>query len=168
MAYSDRPLLSQSIAAAASKPLAGCAHIVFDDNGRGPRIYLGPKECCGAAVLSALRSAKVTGIVNCTLDVPCAHEAEGIEYCRVSVRDHEAANIHLFLDGATAFIRGHLTAGGAVVVHCQMGVSRSATIVIAYLMRYHSLSRDAAYIHVKRRRPQVRVQCARASGGLGY
>ena len=74
-------------------------HAVFDADDRGSHIYLGPKQCCGATALNALRLAKVTGIVNCTLDVPCAHEDEGIEYCRVSVRDHEAANINLFFDG---------------------------------------------------------------------
>ena len=167
--YSDRPLLSEKIAAAAmAKSLANCGHAVFDADDRGSRIYLGPKQCCGATALNALRMAQVTGIVNCTLDVACAHEEEGIEYCRVSVRDHEAVNINLFFDGATAFIHRHLTRGGAVVVHCQMGISRSATIVIAYLMRYHSFSRDAAYTHVKSRRPQVRVRWARARGGLGY
>ena len=161
IAYSKRPLVSETVVAPRSKLLADCAHNVFDDCDHGSRIYLGPKQCCGTAVLPALRLAQVTGIVNCTLDVPCAHEVEGIEYCRVPVRDHEAANINLFFDGATAFIHRHLTRGGSVVVHCQMGVSRSATIVLAYLIRYQSLSRDAAYTRVKACRPQVCVLWAR-------
>jgi len=33
------------------------------------------------------------------------------------------------------FIDAELKAGGGVVVHCQRGVSRSASVVIAFLMR---------------------------------
>ena len=45
--------------------------------------------------------------------------------------------------------------GGSVLIHCQMGISRSATVAIAYLMKYHSFSRDAAYQYVKERRPLI-------------
>ena len=153
--YSNRPFVPENMAGPTSDLLADCAHRVFDNCDHNSGIYLGPKQCCVAAVLSVLRLSQVTGIVNCTLDAPCAHEAKGIEYCRVPVRDHEAANIYLFFEGASAFIHRHLTRGGSVVVHCEMGVSRSASIVLAYLMRYQSMSRDTAYTRVKSRRPQV-------------
>jgi len=42
-----------------------------------------------------------------------------------------------------------------VLVHCEMGVSRSATVVLAYLVRYHGMSRDEAYLAVRKRRPMV-------------
>ena len=41
---------------------------------------------------------------------------------------------------------------GNVLVHCTMGVSRSTTIVVAYLMRKQGLSRDDALAVVKKSR----------------
>lgn len=45
--------------------------------------------------------------------------------------------------------------GGKTLVHCVAGVSRSASICIAYLVKYHHMALDQAYKHVKRRRPVI-------------
>ena len=42
----------------------------------------------------------------------------------------------------TEFIHRAVTAGGLVVVNCYMGLSRSASVVIAYLMTKHDMSFD--------------------------
>lgn len=42
--------------------------------------------------------------------------------------------------------------GGRVFVHCQAGISRSATICLAYLMRTNRVKLDEAFEFVKQRR----------------
>ena len=42
-----------------------------------------------------------------------------------------------------------------VLVHCRAGVSRSATLVIAYLMKRHGMSLDDALAHVRAKRPRI-------------
>ncbi|KAL8404751.1 hypothetical protein RB594_009572 [Gaeumannomyces avenae] len=43
----------------------------------------------------------------------------------------------------------------AVLVHCVMGISRSATAVAAFLMHQYGMSRDQAIEHIAKRRPQI-------------
>lgn len=50
------------------------------------------------------------------------------------------------------FIHEHQSHGYSVLVHCDKGVSRSATVLVAYLMRSHRLSLDKAMTLVKEKR----------------
>ncbi|KAF7264751.1 hypothetical protein GWI33_022477 [Rhynchophorus ferrugineus] len=49
--------------------------------------------------------------------------------------------------------------GGRILVFCVAGVSRSATLCIAYLMKYHQLTLLEAFDHVKKIRPKIHPNC---------
>ena len=46
--------------------------------------------------------------------------------------------------------------GYGVLVHCAQGVSRSASLILAFLMRKHNMSLKAAYQLLKQKRPVVK------------
>jgi dual specificity MAP kinase phosphatase len=48
--------------------------------------------------------------------------------------------------------------GGKVLVHCRVGVSRSATVTIAYVMKYLGITLIEAYLIVRSRRLSVLIQ----------
>ena len=69
-----------------------------------------------------------------------------------SVRDHMTPAL---LDFALNFIAESLCSGGRVLVHCRAGVSRSSSVVIAFLVRERGMGVKEARIFVKQRRPCI-------------
>lgn len=49
-----------------------------------------------------------------------------------------------------------ISAGKKVLVHCQVGQSRSPSIIIAYLMKKNGISYDQAFSKVKEARAVIR------------
>jgi len=56
-------------------------------------------------------------------------------------------------------INQELLAGGNVLVHCVMGVSRSTTLILAFLVKYRKLTLSQSYYHVFDRRKCVNPNC---------
>lgn len=57
-----------------------------------------------------------------------------------------------YFDECHNFIDQALTSNGKILVHCYFGVSRSSTLVIAYMMKKHEMTFDAAHDFVKSKR----------------
>ena len=96
-------------------------------------------------------------IINCSTDIPNYFE-NYFKYERVEVRDILGADISIYLnsmaDKIHKFIKNYDT---RIFIHCFMGSSRSATIVIAYLMKYNNYSRRDALNYLKELRPVVNI-----------
>ena len=59
---------------------------------------------------------------------------------------------------AVEYIEGCRRQGGKVLVHCRVGVSRSSTIVLAYVMAHLDLSLVESYLLVRSRRLNILIQ----------
>lgn len=77
---------------------------------------------------------------------------EGVKYHHVILEDDANANLFEHLDHCSDFIHKH---DGPVFVHCQAGVSRSASICMAYLVKYCKMTVDQAYSVVYCARPII-------------
>jgi len=86
-----------------------------------------------------LKELGITHIVTAVLAVGPKFP-DSFEYMCVPVRDIESEDIYSHLDKTTKFINDAVESGGKVAVHCICGVSRSATIVAAWVMSRHGYS----------------------------
>ena len=76
-------------------------------------------------------------------------------YLQLKIKDSDDANILAPFEEVYAFVEEARRNSGACLLHCIAGMSRSASLVIAYVMRRDSLSLLAAVEFVKARRPMV-------------
>ena len=114
----------------------------------------------GNQLVSADRDCLQTLNVTAILAIGCKrqHPDSVFAFCKLGLLDKSTADLGRHLDAATSWIHGHVEAGGAVLVHCKAGMSRSPAVAAAYLVRHARMSVDEALAHVKRRRPNVRVR----------
>lgn len=101
-----------------------------------------------------VRQRMITHIINCTLDIP-NFKAPNVECINIQVDDSSRAHLGIYFDRCADLIRQVSQKGGRVLVHCVAGISRSASLCIAYLMKYERMTLEQAYRHVKRRRPVI-------------
>lgn len=92
-------------------------------------------------------------VVNITLDAPFY---ENVESMRLPLEDDSSANILSHLDTACDKIHEQVSRNKHVLVHCVAGVSRSATVVIAYLMKYKHIDLRTAFNYCYNLRPVIR------------
>lgn len=78
----------------------------------------------------------------------------GIVYLVAHIPDASTYNMHNIAVSCIQFIQNEIRKGRNVLVHCHMGISRSATIVLLYLM-LNGMELARAYSYVKNIRPYI-------------
>ncbi|NXQ08285.1 DS13B phosphatase, partial [Vidua macroura] len=110
-----------------------------------PNIYLG--DAWAARSKTTLQSLNITHILNAadgpySINTGAKYYADlQIEYYGVEAFDDPSFDLSIFFYDAANFIGKALnSSGGKVFVHCAMGVSRSATLVLAFLMIHENMT----------------------------
>uniref|UniRef100_UPI00358EAED1 dual specificity protein phosphatase 8-like isoform X3 n=1 Tax=Myxine glutinosa TaxID=7769 RepID=UPI00358EAED1 len=118
-----------------------------------PHLYLGSQ----ADVLDEELMAQngITYVLNASNTCPQPDFIAEDHFLRVPVNDSYCEKILPWLDRSVDFIDKVKVSNCRVVVHCLAGISRSATLAIAYVMKHHGLSSDDAYRFVKEKRPSI-------------
>ncbi|GAB2220157.1 hypothetical protein Droror1_Dr00007800 [Drosera rotundifolia] len=116
-------------------------------------LFLGSARA--AANKERLKSLNVTHVLTVATRLSPAHPND-FTYKIVEVSDSEDTNLAKYFHECFDFIDEAKKTGGAVLVHCHAGISRSVTIVLAYLMNRHGIPLSDAVKHVKAKRPKAR------------
>jgi protein-tyrosine phosphatase len=104
-----------------------------------------------------LKENKITHILNCATELfPHTETYNAIKlkgYYKINLIDTPNAPFaeDYIRDGANK-LNMWLEKGNVVYVHCVAGISRSPSVIIAYLMIYKQISYSAALNHVKKQR----------------
>lgn len=116
------------------------------------KLYIGNYR--DAQNITMLKRNKISHIL-CAAGELRAVFPNNFTYKMIRASDHSGFNIGMFLDGAADFIHRSIKNGTGILVHCHMGISRSTTCVMAYLMKYENMTMTSAFSLCKRMRPMV-------------
>uniref|UniRef100_A0A671XFJ4 Protein phosphatase Slingshot homolog 1 n=1 Tax=Sparus aurata TaxID=8175 RepID=A0A671XFJ4_SPAAU len=119
------------------------ATLIFD------HVYLGSEW--NASNLEELRDCGVGYILNVTREIDNFFPGM-FSYHNVRVYDEEATDLLAHWNDTYNFIVKAKKNNSKCLVHCKMGVSRSASTVIAYAMKEYGWSLEKAYNFVKQKR----------------
>lgn len=103
-----------------------------------------------------LKQYNIKAIVSIVGDEVKVMYPSDTNFIRIGLLDHESQNIEPWLEPGYHFINSHRLSKKNVLVHCQAGVSRSATMVLYYLMKHFRVPLRIALGHLREKRPIVR------------
>lgn len=145
---STEGIVVQEVPSSGGRQLENCDEII-------PNLYLGGFEA--AEQPDRLADQGICAIVCCNreLEFPSSKYSNRLEYYRVDVEDMGREPIEFYFEEASEFIHNQLMQERPVLVHCRAGVSRSSTVVIAYLVEYHGYSLHDAFFKLLRMRSTI-------------
>ncbi|XP_060105325.1 dual specificity protein phosphatase 18 [Heteronotia binoei] len=116
-------------------------------------LYLSDGEAANNKLF--LYANQITTVINVSVEVVNTY-FPGIYYIHVPVADTPSACLYDFFDPVADKIHAVDLNEGRTLLHCAAGVSRSAALCMAYLMKYRSMSLASAHSWVKTCRPIIR------------
>ena len=112
-----------------------------------PRFFIGSQDA--ASNFKGLQEHEISHILN--VGGATVANLPHIIYKYMPILDTPEFNIKDHFDDAILFVRKGLQSG-SVLVHCNAGISRSSTVIVAYLMKEERRSLDSALQLVKKAR----------------
>ncbi|XP_068629331.1 LOW QUALITY PROTEIN: protein phosphatase Slingshot [Battus philenor] len=112
-------------------------------------VYLGSEW--NASNLEELQRNGVRHILNVTREIDNFFPGM-FDYLNIRVYDDDKTDLLKHWDNTFKYINKARNEGSKVLVHCKMGISRSASVVIAYAMKAFNWNFEKALKHVKAKR----------------
>ena len=120
--------------------------IIYTEN---IKLYLG--DVVDANDEINLKEKNITTIICVAEDAKITLNNSKIAIHKYNLQDSYECNISLYFDEISDLIHNQ----DVVLVNCVAGISRSASFVIAYLMKYYELNLKDAFLYVRKRRNRI-------------
>lgn len=118
-----------------------------------PGLYLGSDQAAKSqAMLQKKKITAVLSILDHDIEVP---KDQVSRHLRLSMEDYPDVDIAPVAEKALEFVREAQKNNQRVLVHCQMGMSRSASIMTKLVQELYGMTPEEALKQVKERRPVV-------------
>ena len=128
----------------------GDMHCIIEPKDGVGGLYLG--NMSAARKIHTFTTCKINSILTVSAETWLEYDSKSdLKHYRIKALDTIGFNISKHFDEGIQFIRKSLESGN-ILVHCFAGISRSATIVIAYLMQEKSMNLKAALELVQSKR----------------
>jgi protein-tyrosine phosphatase len=116
-----------------------------------PRLYISDIYAAESSnTLSTLGITHVLSAMSGTVVIP---HHPSINHCKIPLVDTPFSELAAFLPTTTSFLRDALSdPQNRILVHCVMGVSRSASVIAAFLIAEYGWTAMQAVNHVKSKR----------------
>ena len=116
-------------------------------------LYLG--TFTNACDIEELRRMNIKYILNCAIECKNNTLPKDIKELHLKIRDNVNFDIIPFFKQSNEFINQVRSVGGKILIHCKLGISRSAAIVIAYLIKYYGFNFNSALKFIKKQRDRI-------------
>ena len=127
-------------------------NIILDPTHIIDNIYLG--NAYNASNANIINKYNIKSIINVTSEIPNYYEKD-INYFNIEILDNRENNFNKYqFDNVLKFID---TQNNNILIHCYMGSSRSATIVVLYLMYKYNYSLEDAIEYIRNKREIVNI-----------
>ena len=104
-----------------------------------------------ASNILELEKNNIKYIINCSGDI-CENICDYINYLTLNLKDNTKENIECVFYKCIDFINQCKKENKKILIHCLQGISRSATITIAYLIYNNKMNVDKAFNFIQKKR----------------
>ena len=115
------------------------------------RLYLGGIKDSGYNI-EFLTKHKITHIINCAQEIPIIYP-KNIKIYHIQLEDDNIKNSKKLITEGSSILKYLLEDPNKIIlVHCFIGVSRSVSVIISYLVKYENHTVNSAIKFIKRKR----------------
>jgi protein-tyrosine phosphatase len=113
------------------------------------KLYLG--DSFDANNNKQIKEKNISCIICVADGVKIINKVPNVKVIKYNLQDDYECNISLYFDEIGEIIDNE----NKVLVNCMAGISRSSTIVIAYIMKYYNLNLKKTFLAVRSKRNQI-------------